>query len=164
MRRNQAVDGHSKRCECVPAGMVAACWDTVALTRLALIVFAQLRIVTGRYSFFCATKRRAWTLPCGTAVKLNARVRRNACPGQRGNSAKLCVEGATDHAILCRLLHSCQATHRSIAGLPSRAEAASDPGPWRQPAILGRGRWDMDGCATSCVSMSSRTSRHTTRS
>lgn len=23
-----------------------------------------------------------------------------------------------------------------------RAEAASDPGPWRQQAILGRGRWD----------------------
>lgn len=23
-----------------------------------------------------------------------------------------------------------------------RAEAAGDPGPWRQPAILGRGRWD----------------------
>src|SRR5918995_522895 len=25
-----------------------------------------------------------------------------------------------------------------------RAEAAGDPGPWRQPAILGRGRWDAD--------------------
>ena len=25
-----------------------------------------------------------------------------------------------------------------------RAEAASDPGPWRQQAILGRGRWDAD--------------------
>ena len=23
-----------------------------------------------------------------------------------------------------------------------RAEAAGDPGPWRQQAILGRGRWD----------------------
>jgi SRSO17 transposase len=25
-----------------------------------------------------------------------------------------------------------------------RAEAAGDPGPWRQQAILGRGRWDED--------------------
>lgn len=25
-----------------------------------------------------------------------------------------------------------------------RAEAAGDPGPWRQPAVLGRGRWDAD--------------------
>ena len=25
-----------------------------------------------------------------------------------------------------------------------RAEAVSDPGPWRQQAILGRGRWDAD--------------------
>ena len=27
----------------------------------------------------------------------------------------------------------------------SRAEAAGDPGPWRQQAILGRGRWEADG-------------------
>src|SRR5690242_9990219 len=26
-----------------------------------------------------------------------------------------------------------------------RVEAAGDPGPWRQQAILGRGRWDADG-------------------
>ena len=26
-----------------------------------------------------------------------------------------------------------------------RAEAAGDPVPWRQQAILGRGRWDVDG-------------------
>ena len=26
-----------------------------------------------------------------------------------------------------------------------RAEAAGDPGPWRQQGILGRGRWDADG-------------------
>ena len=26
-----------------------------------------------------------------------------------------------------------------------RAEAAGDPGPWRQQAILGRGHWDADG-------------------
>ena len=25
-----------------------------------------------------------------------------------------------------------------------RAEAAGDPGPWRQQAILGRGKWDAD--------------------
>jgi SRSO17 transposase len=25
-----------------------------------------------------------------------------------------------------------------------RAEAAGDPGPWRQQAILGRGRWEAD--------------------
>ena len=25
-----------------------------------------------------------------------------------------------------------------------RAEAAGDPGPWRQQAILGRGHWDAD--------------------
>lgn len=29
-----------------------------------------------------------------------------------------------------------------------RAEAAGDPGPWRQQAILGRGRWE--SCGTSC--------------
>src|ERR1700688_3328173 len=28
-----------------------------------------------------------------------------------------------------------------------RAEAAGDPGPWRQQAILGRGRWDAEGAA-----------------
>src|SRR3954471_19530928 len=27
----------------------------------------------------------------------------------------------------------------------TRAEAAGDPGPWRQQAILGRGRWEADG-------------------
>ncbi len=26
----------------------------------------------------------------------------------------------------------------------ARAEATGDPGPWRQQAILGRGRWDAD--------------------
>ena len=26
-----------------------------------------------------------------------------------------------------------------------RAEAAGDPGPWRQQAILGRGHWEADG-------------------
>src|SRR5215217_6784538 len=26
-----------------------------------------------------------------------------------------------------------------------RAEAAGDPGPWRQQAVLGRGRWEADG-------------------
>jgi SRSO17 transposase len=35
-----------------------------------------------------------------------------------------------------------------------RAEAAGDPGPWRQQAILGRGHWDGDAlrdtrCATT---------------
>ena len=37
-----------------------------------------------------------------------------------------------------------------------RAEAAGDPGPWRQQAILGRGYWVADAgtrtpCATSCA-------------
>ena len=32
---------------------------------------------------------------------------------------------------------------RSKTGWMS-AEAAGDPGPWRQQAILGRGRWDAD--------------------
>jgi SRSO17 transposase len=34
-----------------------------------------------------------------------------------------------------------------------RAETAGDKGPWRQQAILGRGRWDADACAMWCVSM-----------
>ena len=34
-----------------------------------------------------------------------------------------------------------------------RAEAAGDPGPWRQQAILGRGRWKRMPCATSCATM-----------
>lgn len=29
------------------------------------------------------------------------------------------------------------------------AEAAGGPGPWRQQAILGRGRWDPDGLLSS---------------
>jgi len=33
-----------------------------------------------------------------------------------------------------------------------RAEAAGDPGPWRQQAILGRGRWEAEALPTSCVS------------
>lgn len=42
---------------------------------------------------------------------------------------------------------------RFLDGLPGderrktgwmRAEAAGDPGPWRQQAVLGRGRWDAD--------------------
>jgi SRSO17 transposase len=41
-----------------------------------------------------------------------------------------------------------------------RAEAAGDPGPWRQQAILGRGRWDADalpmGCAILCARTRSR--------
>ncbi len=45
-----------------------------------------------------------------------------------------------------------------------RAEAAGDPGPWRQQAILGR---TADGtqmrCAMLCGTMSSSTSRPTTR-
>lgn len=44
-----------------------------------------------------------------------------------------------------------------------RAEAAGDPGPWRQQAILGRGRWDADGLrATLCGSMLSKTLAHRT--
>src|SRR5487761_2239663 len=30
-----------------------------------------------------------------------------------------------------------------------RAEAAGDPGPWRQQAILGRGRWDAEALRAS---------------
>ena len=37
-----------------------------------------------------------------------------------------------------------------------RAEAAGDPGPWRQQAILGRGRWDADGLRVLCASTWSR--------
>ena len=41
-----------------------------------------------------------------------------------------------------------------------RAEAGGDPGPWRQQAILGRGRWEAAGmpmgCATLCASTWSR--------
>ena len=32
-----------------------------------------------------------------------------------------------------------------------RAEAAGDPGPWRQQAVLGRNRWDAEHCATWCA-------------
>src|SRR6516165_8878762 len=43
-----------------------------------------------------------------------------------------------------------------------RAEAAGDPGPWRQQALLGRDRWDaLMHCATWCASMSSSISRTT---
>jgi SRSO17 transposase len=30
-----------------------------------------------------------------------------------------------------------------------RAEAAGDPGPWRQQALLGRGRWDAEALRPS---------------
>src|SRR5271157_4758128 len=39
-----------------------------------------------------------------------------------------------------------------------RAEAAGDLGPWRQQAILGRGRWDAD--ALRDIVRSIRTGRH----
>src|ERR1700755_3462513 len=32
-----------------------------------------------------------------------------------------------------------------------RAEAAGDPGPWRQQALLGRDQWDATRCATWCA-------------
>src|SRR6266481_716873 len=32
-----------------------------------------------------------------------------------------------------------------------RAEAAGDPGPWRQQAILGRGWWDADASKPCCA-------------
>ena len=44
-----------------------------------------------------------------------------------------------------------------------RAEAAGDPGPWRQQAILGRGDWDADACAISFTTMSSSIWRMTMR-
>lgn len=37
-----------------------------------------------------------------------------------------------------------------------RAEAAGDPGPWRQQSVLGRGQWDADALRDSCGSMWSR--------
>src|SRR3954469_6785103 len=37
-----------------------------------------------------------------------------------------------------------------------RAEAAGDPGPWRQQAILGRGRWDADAPARYCACVHGR--------
>ena len=33
----------------------------------------------------------------------------------------------------------------------TRAEAAGDPGPWRQQAILGRGRWEADALRDICL-------------
>ena len=45
-----------------------------------------------------------------------------------------------------------------------RAEAAGDPGPWRQQAILGRDRIGMPmRCAISCATMSSSIWRMTMR-
>jgi len=48
-----------------------------------------------------------------------------------------------------------------------RAEAAGDPGPWRQQAILGRGQWDADALrdlvrdyALETVSDKGRDARH----
>src|SRR4051812_3338557 len=37
-----------------------------------------------------------------------------------------------------------------------RAEAAGDPGSWRQQALLDRSRWDAMRCAISCATMWSR--------
>ena len=34
-----------------------------------------------------------------------------------------------------------------------RAETAGDPGPWRQQAILGRGRWEANDLRISCAAM-----------
>ena len=44
-----------------------------------------------------------------------------------------------------------------------RAEAAGDPGPWRQQAILGAGAGTRMLCATSCAIMRSRHLPTTTR-
>src|ERR1700747_2518831 len=47
-----------------------------------------------------------------------------------------------------------------------RAEAAGDPGPWRQQAILGRGDWDADALRDivhDCTTMSSSIWRMTMR-
>src|ERR1700761_4480039 len=38
-----------------------------------------------------------------------------------------------------------------------RAEAAGDPGPWRQQALLGRDRWDADASSARCSMTYSRT-------
>ena len=38
---------------------------------------------------------------------------------------------------------ACSALSGAVTGW-MRAEAAGDPGPWRQQAILGRGRWEAD--------------------
>ena len=43
----------------------------------------------------------------------------------------------------CLFLEGLLGTERRKTGW-MRAEAAGDPGPWRQQAILGRGRWDAD--------------------
>jgi hypothetical protein len=34
-----------------------------------------------------------------------------------------------------------------------RAEAAGDPGPWRQQAVLGRSHWEADALRASCTSL-----------
>src|SRR6476661_8133969 len=44
-----------------------------------------------------------------------------------------------------------------------RGEAAGDPGPWRQQAILGRGRWMPTRCAILCAIMWLSTWRRMTR-
>jgi len=44
-----------------------------------------------------------------------------------------------------------------------RAEAAGDPGPWRQQAVLGRDRWMPMRCATLCATMSPSILRTITR-
>ena len=44
-----------------------------------------------------------------------------------------------------------------------RAEAAGDPGPWRQQAILGRRDWDADGLRDMSAIMSSSIWRMTMR-
>lgn len=46
---------------------------------------------------------------------------------------------------LCELVFGRLAGRRTAQTGWMRAEAAGDPGPWRQQAILGRGRWDADG-------------------
>lgn len=60
-----------------------------------------------------------------------------------------------------RIVHSAHQFLETLLGNESRktawmrAEAAGDPGPWRQQSILGRGRWDTGLYVTWCVTMRS---------
>ncbi|RWX61187.1 transposase, partial [Mesorhizobium sp. M2A.F.Ca.ET.039.01.1.1] len=73
------------------------------------------------------TTLRIWA---STLHDVKSRIRRLFPQERVANSAGLFLEG---------LLRD---EHRKTGWM--RAEAAGDPGPWRQQAILGRAKWDAD--------------------
>src|SRR3954462_6555806 len=84
--------------------------------------------------------RTSWT--SGTSIEATLELWASSLPEVKGRMRPLFTQervAASAGAFLDGLLGQ----ERRKTGW-MRAEAAGDPGPWRQQAVLGRGRWDAD--------------------